>query len=392
MSAHSKITKTVIDRLTYDPKGPSQQVIWDSVLPGFGCRVYPSGRKSFVVGYRVKGRWRQMVLGAYGVLTVDQARIRAKQALGEAASEKDPLEKRQRERRAKTVNELVAAYLDDCQNRANPKKTWRTDKRRLERFVTPKYGTRKIESIEMADIEAIHKGISKNAPYEANRTLALVSRLFNFARSRKLYPAHLPNPAQGVSKNRELSRKEYVAPEKLPDLAAAIDVEDNAYVRAAFWLLLLTGMRRSELLTCTRSQVDLKQRRVFLPDTKSGEPRYVPLNGAAVEIIESLPRMVGNDYLLPGHVKAQPLVNIDKPWRRIRERAGLPRLHIHDLRRTAGSLMVQSGHSIHAVKEILGHANTRTTEIYARLAEKQSRDTADAYGEELMRTIRGGNG
>ena len=165
---------------------------------------------------------------------MDQARKRAMKELGQAAADADPLEKRQQERRAKTVNQLVAEYLDDCQTRANPKKTWRTDKRRLERFLTPKYGAHKIDSIDIEDVQAIHAAISKKTPYEANRVLALISALFNFARKRKLVPARLPNPAQGVTKNREVSRKEYVDAEKLPELAAAIDAEDNVYVRAAF--------------------------------------------------------------------------------------------------------------------------------------------------------------
>jgi integrase len=135
-------------------------------------------------------------------------------------------------------------------------------------------------------------------------------------------------------------------------------------------------MRRSELLNCTRAQVDLKQRRIFLPDMKSGERRYVPLNPAACDIIEGLPRMVGNDYLLPGHLKGRPLNNIDKPWRRIRGRAELPRLRIPDLRRTAGSLMIQDGKSIDEVKRLLGHQNRKTTEIYARLGNEQLREAS----------------
>ena len=387
MSAHSKITKTAVDRLCYDhdPIAPQQQILWDTVLTGFGVRVYPSGKRSFVVGYRVKGRSRLMTLGQYGALTVDQARKRAMKALGQAAADVDPLEKRQQERRAKTVNELIALWLVDCRRR--DKKTWRTDERRLERFVRPKYGTRKIESVELADVEAIHAAIK--APYEANRVVSLVSALWNFARRKKLYPAHLPNPTQGVKKNREVSRREYVSVEKLPDLMVAIDAEADPYVRACFTLLLLTGMRKSELLACTRSQVDLKQRRIFLPDTKAGVPRYVLLNQAACDVITGLPRMVGNEFLLPGHIRGRPLTNVDKAWRRIRECADLPRVRIHDLRRTAGSLMIQFGRPLDEVKELLGHANRRTTEIYARLADKQLRETSDAYGELIVQAARG---
>ena len=94
--------------------------------------------------------------------------------------------------------------------------------------------------------------------------------------------------------------------------------------------------------------------------------------------------MLKNEYLLPGHVQGRPLQNIDKPWGRIRTAAGVPRLRIHDLRRTAGSYMIQAGASIHAVKEVLGHQSTKTTEIYARLAEQQSTDAVEAHGKALL--------
>ncbi|WP_405243800.1 tyrosine-type recombinase/integrase [Lentisalinibacter salinarum] len=388
----NRVTKRAVDGFEFDPEGPAQQVMWDTELRGFGLRVYPSGRKSFVVGYRTKGRWRLMVLGQYGALTVDQARKKARKELGEVAGEGDPLERRQRERSAKTVRELATVYIEDCRTRAQPKKTWRTDERRLQRWIVPKLGSRKIEDVTMPDVEAIHRHISKSAPYEANRTVALVSTVWNFARRTGLFPADLPNPAQGVRRNRETSRAEYVTPDRLPDLARAIDGEDDPYVRAAFRLLLLTGMRRSELLNCTWSQVDLRNRRIFLPEPKGGAPRYVPLNAAAVELLRELPRRLGNEYVLPGHVKGRPLVNIDKPWRRIRERAGMPRLRIHDLRRTAGSFMVQAGHSLEAVRDILGHADSKTTQIYARLAEQQRRDTIESYGDALTRAMQGDNG
>jgi integrase len=198
----------------------------------------------------------------------------------------------------------------------------------------------------------------------------------------------MPNPAKGVKRNKEISRREYVPVENLPDLAKAIDVEENVYIRACFWLLLWTGMRRSEMLGCQWENVELDNRRIYLPETKAGEPQYVPLNDAAVAVLKDLPKMLGNPYVLPGHVKGKPLNNIDKPWRRIRDRAGLPRLRIHDLRRTAGSYMVQAGHSIHAVKDILRHKNTKTTEIYARLAEQQAHETVDAYGEALTEALK----
>jgi integrase len=378
------LNKTAIDALTFRPDGPIQQIVWDPGLAGFGVRLYASGRKSFVVGYRVNGRFRLMVLAPYGTWTLDKARRRAKTILGDAASGEDHLAERQRARQADTLRELADRYIEYVEGR---KKTWRTDRRRLDRWVLPHLGSRKIESVDLQDMQDLHDRIAAKAPYEANRIIEVVRRMFNLAVKWKVFPSTVPNPCIGVEKTREVSRSEYVPPERLGDLAKAIDAEDNVYVRAAFWLFLLTGMRRSELLTCKWEQVDLDNRRIWLPQTKGGQPRYVPLSKAAIDIIKATPRMLGNPYLLPGHIRGRPLVNIDKPWRRIRDRTGLHRLRIHDLRRTAGSYMVQAGHSIHAVKDILGHKSTKTTEIYARLAEQRSQDTVEAHGKALLAAV-----
>jgi len=97
--------------------------------------------------------------------------------------------------------------------------------------------------------------------------------------------------------------------------------------------------------------------------------------------------MLGNPFVFPGHIKGRPLNNVYRPWLRIKRRAGLDRLAIHDLRRTAGSYMVQAGRSIHAVKDILRHKDIKTTEIYARLAAQQGKDTVDAYSEALTEVL-----
>lgn len=383
-----RLTKTAIDALEYNPKGPSQQIVWDPELPGFGVRVYPSGRKSFVVSYRVRGRKRLHSIGRYGISTLTQARTEAKIKLGLAAGDDDPADYRDEIRGSWTVKKLCDEWVTQY---AKPtKKTWKADKSRLDRFVKPAIGSKLAQDVDTEDIEDIHATISETAPYEANRMVAVISVMYGWAKRRRSVPVPntMANPAKGVKRNKEISRREYVPVENLPALAKAIDAEDSVYLRACFWLLLWTGMRRSEMLNCRWENVELDNRRIYLPDTKAGEPQYVPLNSAALKILKDLPKMLGNSFVLPGHIKGKPLNNIDKPWRRVRDRAGLPRLRVHDLRRTAGSYMVQAGHSIHAVKDILRHKNTKTTEIYARLAEQQAQDTVDAYGEALAEAIK----
>lgn len=384
-----KLTKSVIDGLEYDPKGKSQQIIWDPELPGFGVRVYESGRKSFVVSYRVRRRKRLHVIGAYGVWTLTKARKEARAKLGSAAGNKDPAKSRDEERGAWTVAKLCNEWVE--QYAIPNKKTWKPDKSRLDRYVIPAIGSKLALDVDQDDIKSIHAKISRTAPYEANRTLAVVSVMYGWASGEREVPipSSMTNPAKGVKRNKEISRREYVPKESMPELAGAINAEENPYIRACFWLLLLTGARRSEILNCQWDHVELNNRRIYLPDTKSEEPQYIHLNSAAVKVLEDLPRLPGNPYVLPGHVTGKPLINIDKPWKRIRKRVGLPRLRIHDLRRTAGSYMIQGGTSLDEVKEVMRHASRRTTEVYARLAEQQSKNAVDNYGDTLTKTLNG---
>lgn len=383
-----KLTKSLIDGLEFEGGGPSQQICWDTEIPNLGMRFYESGRKSFVIQYSMQGRWRLMVLAQYGILTVDQARKRARKELAGVSEAIDPIDARKRLRQAKTVSELCEQYIEYQKTQI---KTWDKDESRLEKYVIPHIGKRRVETIDLEDMQAIHKRVSTHAPYQANRVASTCSKMFNKAKQWKIFPPELPNPCKGIERNKEQSRAEYVTPEKLPELIKAIDAEKDPYVRGFFWLALLTGMRRGELLNLKWDDVDLDQKRVYLRDTKSGEPRYVPLSKAAIKIIKAMPKMLKNPYLLPGHVRGKPLHNLDKPWRRIRKAADVPRLRIHDLRRTAGSWMVQAGSSIHAVKDVLGHKKTLTTEIYARLADQQSRDAVEAHGEALLKAAKAGH-
>jgi hypothetical protein len=149
-----KLSKRNIDSLVYSDNGSNRQIIWDEILPGFGCRVYPSGKKSFVLSYRIAGQKKLLTIGQYGMLTVEQAR---KQALKHSASildGHDPLAKRQQARLGETVAELCAAYLEKHAKRR--KKTWREDERRINQHVLPTLGKFKVKSVKRLDISNLH--------------------------------------------------------------------------------------------------------------------------------------------------------------------------------------------------------------------------------------------
>jgi integrase len=167
-------------------------------------------------------------------------------------------------------------------------------------------------------------------------------------------------------------------------LAQEIDREPNVYVRAGLWLLLLTGLRKNELLQARRDDVDWERGVLRLPQTKAGDEQSATLSGPALAIMQAIPSEEDNPYLLPGARRGRPLVNIDVPWRRVRQAAGLADVRLHDLRRTTGSWLSQAGEDLNLIKSALRHADLSTTLIYARLGEDAPREAMEAHGRRIL--------
>lgn len=280
-----KLTNKAIKAFTY--RG-GWDVRWDDAIPGFGVRIYPSGKKAFVASYRTKVRKRLMVLGRYGAdLTLDQARDAARTARTEVRSGEDPVETRRKAARGETFGDLSRAYVEDY---AEPrKKSWKADRQRLERNIPAGWKVRDARAIKQWEVAKLHREIGARAPYEANRLLEIIRRMYNIAPTLIAIDGGIENPTRGVEKFRERSRKRWVKPEELPPLAQAIDSEPNIFVRAAIWLYLLTGARRSELLSARWEDIDWQRGKLRLPDTKSGDEQLVTLNGPALAILQAIP-------------------------------------------------------------------------------------------------------
>lgn len=400
------LTKPVVDALRYDPNGPNQQITWDgdvpgkgAVIPGFGVRCYPTGRKSFVVSYRTRtGRSRMLVLGKVGVLTVDQARKKARKELVRVMDGEDPVAERKAARaKADTVKDFAGLWLD---RHAKPhrKGIWREDKRRIENRITPKLGHRALQDVKRADVEALHSEIGADAPTEANRVVQLLRAMFTKAIAWGYLPEGATNPAamdrsgdSGVKRFKETSRTRFVTPAEMPRLVEAVNGEANIFIRAALMLYLLTGLRKNELLRAKWADIDLEARTWAVTERK-GDAHTVPLPEPAVAILRGLPRFQDNPHVFPGHKKGSHLVNIAKNWRTVREKAGCVDVTLHDLRRTVGSWLASSGVSLAIVGQVLGHApgDVQATAIYARLQQETARQALDQHAERLMGVVNGG--
>jgi integrase len=377
-----KLTKRVIDSAAYEGKDNARCVLWDDEIPGFGCRIFPSGKKSFVLSYRTAGRKRLLTIGTYGVLTLDQARTAARAELAKVETQgADPLATREQERQGETVRDLCAAYMT---RHGEAKRSGRDDRRRIDRHVLPAWGGLKARAVKRADVAALHARIGKTAPYEANRTIALLSKMFELARRWGFVPEGHPNPARDIDRFKEEKRDRWVTSDELPRLAQAINEEQNESARCALWMYLLTGARKSELLKARWMDIDWTRAELRLPETKAGRVHYIPLSGPALTLLQAMQRDEDNPFIFPGKIQGAALVNISKPWHRVRTAAGVADVRLHDLRRTVGSWLAQAGNSLHLIGRVLNHSNQSTTAVYARFGEDSVRAALEQHGARIM--------
>jgi integrase len=270
------------------------------------------------------------------------------------------------------------------------KKSGRDDNYRIKRL-KPIFGHLPLARVSREKIAEFHHKLGSTRPYEANRIKELIGRIFELAKSWGFYPEDAPNPVRRIEKFPEVKRERFVSAEEMPRLVAAIDQEESPYMRAIIWMYLLLGVRKSELLRLKWSDVDMGNLTVTIqqPKGKTGTKSHVlPLPKAVAAILKDLPKVIGNPFLFPGHHTGKHLVVIDKPWRRIRERAKLDDVRIHDLRRTLGSWMAQSGVPINIIGKILNHSQLQTTQIYARLSTEPLREFLDDHADNLLKSVK----
>jgi len=371
-----KLTKRLIDAVKHPPSG--QLFLRDDELRGFGVRITP-GSKSFIVEREIHGRVKRLTIGRYGILTVEQARDLARTKIGEIAAGKDPVEEQRQRRNSITFGELEQLYLE---RHAVHKKSASNDVGMLNKWLS-EWRPRRLNTITRADITTKHAemGAAGHKTW-ANRMVALVRTMFNLAFDWGHHPG--PNPASRIKFFKEVKRDRFVKPDELPRLWKALQNEPNPYVRGAFFIALLTGARRSEVLGMQWADLDLVQGLWRIPDTKAGRPHTLPLPRLVVDELVKLPRLEGNPFVFCGRWGRKNLNNVSKPWRRIRKEAGLNDVRIHDLRRTLGSWLVAAGASLPLIGKALNHSQPATTAIYARLELDPVREALEANAARML--------
>ena len=382
----TKLTKRTIDAL--QPEA-ADFFVWDIQIAGFGVRVMPSGAKTYQAQYRKGGRTRRVSLGRHGKITVDEARRLAKDVMGQVAMGENPAEEIAQERRAPTVAALCDRFFrEHAEERCKPT-TQKEYRRALDLFIKPEIGSFKVVDVERKDIAALHHK-HRETPYQANRTMQVLSKMFNMAEIWGMRPDG-SNPCRHVPKYREQKRERYLSSCELQRLGTVLseaehDAFESVHVIAAFRLLILTGCRLKEIQTLQWGFITATG--MELPDTKTGA-RRIPLPAAARAIISTLPRTPGNQYVIEGKLDGSHITDLQRPWRRIRARASLDDVRIHDLRHTYASNAVSSGMPIQMVGRLLGHTQIQTTMRYAHLADDPVRRAAEENAERLSAIVGG---
>ncbi len=395
-----RLTKAVIEAARYEgepvmgkdgkEKWP-RFILWDNEVKGLGVRVTPQGVKTFVLNYRIGRRKRMMKLGRVGEFRLPEARERARRALVQAMDGDDPLAAKARQRESVLMRELADRYIAE---HAIPKKkptSAKEDQRLLGLHILPTLGGLPVAEVQRDDIHRIHHRM-RETPIQANRVLALLSMLFTMAEKWSLRPdGH--NPTRHIQKFKEKKRERYLTPEELTTLGQVLrDAEEEGLEKvealAAIRLLLLTGCRRNEILTLRWEDVDLQRGFLVFPDSKTGR-KIIPLTPAVAEVLEGLPRIPGNPYVLPGRGGNGHFIGLFHVWERIRDKAGIPDVRLHDLRHSFASFGAGGGLGLPILGKLLGHRNVATTARYAHLADDPVRVAAEGVSGEIAQALNG---
>ncbi len=378
----AKLTTTTISKRTVEAlKVGKDTVFWDSELPGFGVRVYPSGSKYYVVQTRAGGKAaKRVTVGRHGIVTAEEARRRAALIIARIKAGEEPAPEPLAVTLADspTVGDLARVYLDEhVAVRCKPK-TAAMYRLIVNRHLLPALGKTSALAVDHARVTELHHSL-RATPVMANEVVGTLSRIWNAAENRGLVP-EASNPCRLVVKNRERRRERFLSEEEFRRLGRLLAEAEtckgvSAHAVAAIRLLLLTGCRRNEILTMRWSDVDLEARELNLVDSKTGA-RTVPLSPEAVEVLRNIPRMDGNPYVIPGKIRGKHLRNLNDPWDLIRKRAGIEDMRLHDCRHSFASRALALGEGLPMIGKLLGHARVETTARYAHLARDSVRESA----------------
>lgn len=408
----AKLTKRMIDSLEAREKDYFE---WDDELPGFGVRVWPTGRKTYVAQYRAGKQTRRFKVGVHGPLTVEEARKQAKIVLGDVARGDDPQLDRATRRKSLTVKDLCEGYFEAADKglifgkRGKPKKasTLYVDQGRAKRHIIPLLGAKLVQDLTTADVVKMMRDVTvgKTAMSEstgklrgrsivaggagtASQAVTLLSAILTYAASEGIVQH---NVARGIKKpavgkrTRRLDAKEYRA------LGKALDAADGELWQAVagIRLFLLTGFRLSEIASLKWSEVDEAGSCFRLGDSKTGAS-VRPIGRPVFDILGTLERDPTNPHVLPSPRKEDGFyTSLDTALDRITENAEIEGVTLHTLRHSFASVAGDLGFTEITIAALLGHAAAGVTQKYIHHLDSVLIAAANKVSGEVHRMMTG---
>ena len=366
-------------------------IFWDRDLPGFGVRVYPSGRKVYVVQSRARGAPRRITLGIHGALTTEQARKRAAGVIDRIKRGEDPTA---RPSVAETTVAALAARYMSAHVAANCNAhTASIYRGALDNHILPALGAMPLGAVERSHVAALHYRL-RDTPRAANRALMILAKMFALAAAWGLGPEG-NNPCRSVRKYKERKRERFLTREeyrRLGTVLAAAEADGSVWPHAvaALRLLMLTGCRLNEVLMLRWDDVDRVAGEFRLRYAKTGV-RMVPLTPTAKAVLAGIDRVPGNPWIFVGRKPGVRLSNMTADWYRLRAQAGLDDVHIHDLRHSYASRALALGESLSMIGKLLGHTDMNSTARYAHLARDMEKVSAARVGVSIATDIMAGS-
>lgn len=399
-SQNRAISLEIVKRLQHD------EIAWDAKVAGFGVRRQKSVARTYFVKARIKNRQRWFTIGRHGApWTPETARKEAIKILGGVVDGQDLAAIRDEERAALTVSQLCNLYMADAESGevltklGVPKKksTIATDRGRIKRHIGPLLGSLQVKDVTAQDVKRFMHSVAtgksaadvKTGPHgraivqggrgTATRTVGLLGGIFSYAEDKGMRPGGT-NPVRGVKRFPDKKEERFLTPAefgKLGDVMAEFEGDgESPFGLAGIRLLMLTGCRKSEILTLEWNFVDFENACLRLPDSKTGE-KVVMLGAPALDLLAALPRIEGNLHVLPGKKRGAHIVGLPKVWGRVRASAGLDWATLHILRHSFASYGAGSGLGLPIIGRLLGHKDATTTARYAKVDLDPARTAAD---------------